>query len=274
MPSFAVQQPRLQDFEAPPLNEVVLGAQFSNPIGYSQIHAGEVWSLFRDKYPLLQEHMSLQPVFETFGTGMPTPPIGQIAFVDGPMHDRFWFIRPDGAELIQFQQDRLLHNWRKVEEASNDYPRFDRLLPQFRDELCKFEKYISTLQRQELMVNQCELSYINHIPVAADEPMQPSDWLRFVKFENNPPQSFSFGFREVIHNSQKAPQGRLWCEVTDGIKAGGQRIISLTLTVRGAPSMPTIDSALDFIEMGHDLIVNRFVELTTDKAHEVWGYSK
>jgi hypothetical protein len=38
--------------------------------------------------------------------------------------------------------------------------------------------------------------------------------------------------------------------------------------------MPTIDSALDFIEMGHDLIVNRFVELTTDKAHEVWGYSK
>ncbi|MCU6497952.1 TIGR04255 family protein [Rugamonas sp. A1-17] len=273
MPPFAVQQPRLQDFDAPPLNEVVLGVQFSNPVGYSQIHAGDVRALFKEEYPLLQELTSLQPVFETFGNGASFPQ-GQIAFFDGPMHDRFWFMRSDGAELVQFQQDRLLHNWRKVEDGTNSYPRFESLAPKFHAELEKVQEYMSGLHPQELAINQCELSYINHIPVSTTEPLKLSDWISFISFKKNEPQSFSFGFREVIWDSQGQPQGRLICEVTEGIKPNGQRFISLTLTARGAPQIPSVDSAMNFLSVGHDLIVNRFVELTTDKAHQIWGYKK
>src|SRR4051794_5656712 len=107
----------LPDFRKPPLNEVVLGIQFNPVPGYSQIYAGEVWGLFRARFPQVQEMPALPPNFETFG--IPQGP--QIGFnvLAGASHDRFWFLSPAGEQLIQFQMDRLLHNWRKVETLEN-----------------------------------------------------------------------------------------------------------------------------------------------------------
>ncbi len=99
----------LPDYSNPPLSEVVLGVQFQQPIGYQQIYAHKVWQLYSDNYPSVQEMSPLQPSFETFGVSSYTimPPFG---FVSGAMHNRFWFVNQDSDELIQFQNDRLLHN--------------------------------------------------------------------------------------------------------------------------------------------------------------------
>ena len=106
----------LPDFGKPPLNEVVLGVQFAPPSGYSQIRAGQVWELFKGKYPHTEEYMPLPPVFETFGPRV-VAQANQLEFIDGPMHDRYWFLNDAHDELIQFQQDRLLHNWRGSRSA-------------------------------------------------------------------------------------------------------------------------------------------------------------
>ncbi len=79
------------------------------------------------------------------------------------MHDRFRFLSAKKDELIQFQADRLLHNWRKVGDGSNTYPRFEKMIESFETELQAFESYISSLASQKLTINQCEVSYINHI---------------------------------------------------------------------------------------------------------------
>lgn len=263
----------LPDFERPPINEVVLGIQFSPPFGYQQIRAGEVWNLYKKKYPEVQEQPPLQPSFEIFGLPSKSR-AGQISFIDGPLHNRFWFLNAQGDELIQFQQDRLLHNWRKVGDQTNTYPHFESMIKDFEDELLLLQAYASSLAPQALAINQCEISYINHIHIGSPGDESASHWFKFVAFPDRNPEDFAISFREIIRDSDGTPLARLICEAAHAINAVGQRIIGLTLTVRGAPRGSDVDSALMFMAKGRDLIVRRFAELTTDIAHEKWGRIK
>lgn len=257
----------LPDFESPPLNEVVLGVQFNPPKGYRQINAGEVWGLFRSEFSRVEDREPLAPVFETFGL----PARGtRFEMMTGPSHDRFWFLRPDGTELIQFQQDRLLHNWRKVESEESAYPRFERMMTRFSDELARLEEYVNGLASQSLLINQCEISYVNHIPFESSDEQKASDWFRFIDFGEHEPEDFSIGFREIIRDAGSQPQGRLICEFKIAITKTGKRVIVMTLTARGAPLSPTKESALEFLTKGRGLIVSRFADLTTDAAHAKW----
>lgn len=265
-----VRPEHLPDFKAPPLNEVVIGVQFSMPQGYQQIRAGEVWNLFRQNYPLVQELRALPPTFETFGLPYQHSQMPQISFETGGTHDRFWFLRQDGAELIQFQQDRLLHNWRKVGDGTNDYPRFESMMSEFKAELVQLQNYMAALAPQELLINQCEISYINHIKFNRDECKGFSDWLRFVNFTEGRPDDFNIAFREVIRGDDEKPLGRFSAEAALGFLPDGQEIIMLSLTVKGAPLSTDIDSGLKFLTLGRDVIVQRFAELTTDQAHKKW----
>lgn len=257
----------LPDFRDPPLNEVAIGVQFTQPKGYQQIYANEVWNLFRAEYPKVEEHESISPSFETFGL----PSIGQqMGLMMGPVHSRFWFMRPDGDELIQFQHDRLLHNWRKIGDERNAYPRFESMIRRFHEEIGHLEGYVSSLSPQTLVINQCEISYVNHIPLV-NAASKAADWLRFLEFSDKEPNDFSVAFREVISAEDDKPHARLTCEAHAGIKANRQRIIQLTLTVRGFPKHTDVDSALEFISKGRELIVRKFADVTTSEAHTKWG---
>lgn len=259
----------LPDFANPPLGEVVLGIQFDPPHGYQQIRAGEVWALFRDAFPNVQELPPLPPTFETFG--LPQGPQLNFGFVTGASSNRFWFVSRDGDELIQFQSDRLLHNWRKVGDQSNEYPRFDAIAAKFEDEARRLEHYFSGLQSQALVVRQCEISYINHIGGSRGTEINPSDWLTFVSIPGTPPNDFACSFRRIIHSEKGQPQGRLTCESVTAIEPSMQQLISLTLTARGVPDRPDVPSAIDFLGRGRDMIVRLFAEVTTDSAHKLWG---
>lgn len=258
----------LPDFGKPPINEAVLGVQFSSPLGYTQIRAGEVWDLFKSNYPQHEEHMPLAPVFETFGVHS-APPVNQFEFFNGPLHDRYWFLSQDRDELIQFQQDRLLHNWRKVGDGSNGYPRFDTMIEKFTGELRRFEAYIAQLAPQALQINQCEISYINHI-APTDKLPKASDWLRFLQLNGNDVYGLNMSFRETISKGEEVPLARLICEVGEAIYPDGRRLIALTFTVRGAPRNSTVQSAAEFLEDGRNIIVRKFTELTTASAHKEW----
>lgn len=249
---------------------MVLGIQFSPPKGYQQIHAGGVWELFRNEYPEVQEQQPLPPAFETFGLPHQRSLLPQISFATGASHDRFWFLRPGGEELIQFQQDRLLHNWRKVNDEASSYPRFESMLESFNAEAHKLQRFLATLAPQNLHVTQCEISYVNQIKVSGLKDEVHSDWLRFLTFGKNKPDDFSITLREVIRDESQNPHGRITCEAASAVLPSGEEVIQLTLIVRGAPKSTDIESALDFLKMGRLLIVQRFTDLTTDMAHKRW----
>lgn len=257
----------LPEFGKPPLNEVVLGVQFDSPAGYQQIRAGEVWKLFSADFPHVQELPPLQPSFETFG---PQASLFSFGPINGPMHNRFWFTSQSGDEIIQFQNDRLLHNWRKVGDQTNEYPRFDTIIAKFMDEVSHLETFFRTISHHDLPIRQCELSYVNHIRNMSSERSKVSDWLNFLLFPGLEPDDFACSFRKTIRSANGEPQGRLTCESSTAVEPSGQHFISLTLTARGVPEQPSIHSAIEFLTRGRDVIVKTFAEITTESAHKVW----
>jgi uncharacterized protein (TIGR04255 family) len=248
--------------------------QFAPPKNYQQIYAGQVWDLFRSDYSDVQEHPPISPNFETFGIPHQRLFSPQIQFATGANHDRFWFLRPGGDELIQFQQDRLLHNWRKVGGLDNPYPRFESMIARFSDEVTKLENFVSGLVPQKLQINQCEISYINQIDFESPQGSKVSNWIKFLNFDGPNPGDLSISFREVIRDSLGNPVSRLTCEIASATAPTGDGALLLTLTVRGAPRSTGIQSALEFIASGREVIVQRFAELTSDEAHKKWGRTK
>lgn len=261
----------LPDYSNPPLSEVVLGVQFQQPVGYQQIYAHKVWQLYSEDYPIVQEMAPLQPSFETFGTSsfsvMPS-----FGISSGAMHDRFWFMNQVSDELIQFQNDRLLHNWRKIITADTAYPRFEKMSEKLLSELNLLQGYFNTLVPQKLIINQCEISYINDLYL--DENSSFDSWFKFADLANSSIEDFNFTFRELVKNEKNEPVGRLIVEALTAINAESKKFVRFTLTVRGAPAANTIDSAIEFLTEGRNVIVNKFTELTSQDAHKLWGRLK
>jgi uncharacterized protein (TIGR04255 family) len=259
----------LPEFDAPPLNEVVLGIQFRPANNYQQIRAFEVWDLFRERFPVVQDQPALPSTFETFG--LPQNPQFNLGLISGAMHDRFWFLTKSGDQLIQFQPDRLLHNWRKVGDQTNEYPRFEKIIVQFQREMTLLENYFKGLGNDRLTVNQCEISYINHIGL--DDPTSivlPQHWLTYVSESHPATDEFLYVSRKVLFDDAGRPIGRLHRESATTVNPLGKKILSLTLTVRGRPSDENADAAVEFITKGRHLIAEEFLAITTQTAQQIW----
>lgn len=257
----------LPDFENPPLNEVVLGIQFTPIPGYQQIHAGEVWKLYQSKFPVVQEHPALPPTLENFGF---RPTSMEFGFMSGATHDRFWFLNPSHDELIQYQPDKFLHNWRKVGTEENVYPRFEAIISKYSQELATLENYFKTsFSAPGISVNQCEVAYINYIYMEDTKGLALNDIFSFLKYDNLPDE-FSCNFSRYLRNSEGQPHGRITCTVAQAL---GQRgpMYTMSLSVKGYPGGPSIAEALKFISNGREAIVHLFKELTGPKVHKLWG---
>jgi len=265
--------PHLPEFLNPPVSEVAIGVQFRPPLGYQQIRAGEVWNLYRSDYPNAEEQSPLPPAFETFGPprSQSQPPIN---FVSGATHDRFWFISESGAELIQFQDDRLMHNWREMGLPDNPYPRFEQMIAKFEAELTELGRYIKGLAPQDLQINQCEVTYINTIKVDELPDSRPSTWLRGLEMPTGAVEDFQYVFRRTIRDAKGHPSGRRTCEAVSAHTRDLEPVIRLTITARGAPPSSKISDAITYLKQGRDLIVLGFVEFTTDAAQAHWGRVK
>ena len=122
----------LPSFKAPPLNEMALGVQFMPCRDYNSLMAAEVWDLFRADYPIAQEHPPLQPNFELFGLVQQPMNFG---FIQGPILNRHFFVSKKEDEIIQFQSDKLYHNWRRFDNKMNIhvYPRFDHVYSKYKN---------------------------------------------------------------------------------------------------------------------------------------------
>jgi uncharacterized protein (TIGR04255 family) len=259
----------LPDFERPPLNEVVLGVQFSPSRRYHQIYAKDVWELFRQEFPKVTEQPPLPPIFETFGR--PQRPRLNIELVREPVHSRYWFISENEYELIQYQKDRLLHNWRKVGDGANPYPRFESILPKFEKELFTLEKLFEHLFDQKMNITQCELTYINHILLTEENGGAIGKWISLINTDDAQIEDIAFSFRKTLNDEENKPYGRLIVDCKTGINQKDERLLVLELTVRGIPKEPNVSAISYFLKDGRQILVTYFDQITTELAHEKWG---
>lgn len=266
----------LPDFDDPPVVEVALSVQFTPLAQFRTVHVGGLWERFRNRFKTFREQPPIEPVFETFGAQRAS---GQITLElrSGPPIPRLWFINEDETQLVQFQNDRFIHNWRKVGDAVN-YPRYESIKEEFIGEIGELSNFLQEQSVGEIVPNQCEITYINHIRSGRNEDLR-EDLGRVLRVVS-PMTSLSAGplafedarmsMRFVISSDENKPIGRLIVNAEPARDRDGTPIIVLTLIARGNPVEPTLEKAFDFLDLGRDKIVRGFALLTTDEMHKRW----
>jgi uncharacterized protein (TIGR04255 family) len=190
---------------------------------------------------------------------------------------RFWFEERDGAHLLQIQQDRILHNWRK-READHDYPRYEAIRNRFESDLETFLDFLAAEQLGELRPNQCEVTYINTIDIPGAEnvlrqlhritPLWTDDFAEIYPLEI---ESATVQGRFVLRDAGN-PFGRAYVTFGPAILVAQNRpVIRLEITVRGKPRDESIPESLRLLDEERNVVVRTFAAVTTREMWNIWG---
>jgi len=265
----------LPDFERPPVTEVALSIQFAHLQRVTNIHGGLLWQEFQAAYPRCEEHATLAPRFEIFGPK--AAPGHQIEFVTGAPAVRYWYVAEDGCSLLQFQPDRLIHNWRQ-QRPSDQYPRYENIRDGFKKEVATFQRFLETRDLGLVKPNQCEAIYINHIalPDGTDPRNSPQRifvfWGDQPTWQGLPDMEDAAAQLRFLLTDEGKQVGRLYAQVAPVLRRSDMKpFLQLTLTARGRPHSETVEAAFNFLDFGRQAIVRGFKALTKPEMHEYWG---
>lgn len=257
-------------FHDPPVIEVALGVQFGGRVTDDARTLGEFWPRIRDQFPALEHHPAIPPQIEEFGAGSPVP---SFEISSEPPATRYWFKGADGDQVVQLQPDRLLFNWRKAGPEA-EYPRYEQLRPQFGAHLTTLLGLLD--EDEQATPTWCEVNYVNH--VAGDSADAPRPGLHEVlTLVNAPPESVepeledqSLAQRYLIRRDGE-PAGRLHLSAGPQIRlVDGAELHVISLAVRLPPTAPTIEGVLETLDVGRELIVQTFRDVTRPTMHERW----
>ena len=264
----------LPDYERPPVIEVVCGIQFEPMANFQATTFGLFWQTIRDEYIQVQEMAPLLPVFEQFS---PFTKISQprVEILGTPPLPRIFFVNKISSWLIQLQRDRFLHNWRK-EKDEDIYPRYPVVFDKFWKAWEKFYKFCKDENFEEPIVNQLEITYINHIPVGhgwktlgdLGKVFPDVGWRceeRFLPL----PESIGLVLSFILPESQ----GRLHVSLKHAIRVtDSQPVLLCELTARGMSSSKNSSAIKAWFALGREWIVRGFADLIDKKIQkEQWG---
>lgn len=256
---------RRPHFAKPPIVEVACGIQFEGLEQWRTPHYGQFWTKIQPDYsdtedhpPLARVRLDPAPAFEPQWS--PLPPLRRV-----------FFIRPPGNFLIQLQQNRLLHNWRKVADA-DEYPRFDMAFERFMWSWGQFNEFLSSVNLPCPKPEIWELTYINHI-VDKDARFPRDVWEYLGFYERSPEATTAMvasGMTIQFIWPLADQLGTLSLDVKHGSRVNDQQeVLVIELTARGAAKEDAA-SMNSWFSVAHDAIVNTFERLTTERAHKMW----
>lgn len=261
----------LPKFDAPPVIETVLNAQFEPLSKFTDAHVGLYCSEFLDKsWNELNEAPKLDDLFEKFGDERKWILGRNMRFVQSGS-DRTQIIRSDDLHMIQIQNSRFIKNWRK--QQAQDYPSYEKLLPEFKNDFENFEKFVVDKFEQKLVLNQWELVYVNILEkgqlwndISDMEKIFPQFRLIGGGINDQRFETFSGDWVSIIGENK----GRIYINISH-VRVGstdGDEAIRLQITARG----PVGDgvSLYDGFDIGHRAIVCTFADITSKLCHEYW----
>ena len=256
------------------MTEVAISVEFVPLPKWKSSHAGLYWSQINKTYPQTQVHPPLVSVPEKIGDDIWRRPQVHVSVFD-PESSRFWFISASGDSLIQVQRDRFIVNWRRMRD-DDTYPTYHKVLRQrFLEEWKRFKKFIFDNELGEFDVRRAELTYVNDIPrgngwATIEELLQlfSSLWKQ--------PQSGFLPSPETLTATgsflMPEQKGRLhFATQLVRRQSDEKEAYQLQLIARGDPPGSSDDAVMSWIDLGHEWIVRGFVDLTSKRAHDLWG---
>lgn len=269
----------LPDYRQPPIDEVVLGLQFAPIVGFSELHTGLFWQTIREEYPHTQSQPRLEGPVEDLTAPPFTPPPPFMIPLGGAIQGRTWLISADDVYLLQIQDTRFIHNWRRRED---EYPHLDVLRDRF---WSSYHRFLALLDREKFSrpeLQQLELVYINWIPGSGTPTyFKPAEASALsAPFVGPAPDDQSFGARYTVRDDDGVPVARLYAECQPAMRmnpkvnegsVGTQFTLTFKAPVAGDVSEDVVNGLLS---RGRETIVRSFTDLTTDAAHDEWGRYK
>lgn len=263
----------LVQFDRPPVTEVVVGVQFSNlSQALRAAHVGLFWNGIRDEYISTEDKPPLAAVYERFGAEQfQSDAFPQ--FGDLPPLRRSFMIDRTGHWVLQLQEDRLLHNWRRL-QVDDEYPNFERCIEKFESAWSRFLRFCESEQLPTPQPDQLELTYMNHIP-------QGMGWSRLSEIEAVLPDlSWRRGERALpapvgvqwqVTFNLPLDRTRLHASVKSGRRPVDKMFVLLCeLTVRGA--VPPNSDFMGWFAEARRWCNRAFADLTSSMVQsEHWG---
>jgi uncharacterized protein (TIGR04255 family) len=234
-----------------------------------------LWQGWRDEYPIVDEVPPLDPAIEREAPGMGAT--FQITSVPPMM--RYWFLSEDQSRLIQLQRDRLILNWRKVPTGPQTYPRYAALREEFVRRIGQLVDFLSVHNLGDLAMTQAELNYINSLPVG--QGFDGLGQLHRVLRTLAPVEDSLLSEPEEVRishvyrvDSEAGSPARCYIVMEPRQDSDEEPSLLLTLTVRGKPFGEDVAETMKFLDFGHNEIVRRFTEATTEVMHASWGRTR
>ncbi len=274
-------RPDLPEFDNPPIVEVALAVQFDRLESLRSTQLGLLWLNFKDRFPKTEEHPPLAPIVEEFGDHKVARPQVQFEVLNRPPTPRLWYLNETGTELIQVQQDRFAHNWRKV-GGEDEYPRYERIRDSFLEELRQFDSFLEEHQVGTLRPNIGEITYVNHVDLGKGLQTfaELDQVLTLWSGEYSDPfpaelEEARFTAQYLIPNDVGEPNGRLRIDATPAYRSDDNKpVLVLRLQARGKLCDQSLDGAMQFLDIGRSWIVRGFASVTTVEMHKVWKRRK
>jgi uncharacterized protein (TIGR04255 family) len=272
----------LPRFRKPPVSEVAVGVQF--PTVLTPVHLGLYYQRIKAQFPKYQVLPPVPPAFEIFGAASITPIVSFGVQMPGGFQPRMWFLSLDENSLIQLQSDRLIFNWRGGLRG-NPYPHFDAVYEGFVKAFDELEALAEGESIGDIVVNQCEVVYVNALPIAKTGiPLSEPEKIFNVWADGRgaewrqPLEDLSFTARYQLNDEQGNAFGRLTVALSSssstpillGLPPQTAAGFQLELTARGKPLGPGREGVTAFHDHGHQAIVRCFAAITTSKMHELW----
>lgn len=265
----------LPKFGNPPLVETALSLQFDPPAGMTNGHLGGFWKQLGPDWPTVEDAPPIGDAFERFGDEQRwTAPLTKLRLESQPKL-RLLIRDRTKSRLLQVQSTRVIHNW--IGQPGVPYPHHEETSKEFANTLKQFRTFLADEKIGELVFNQWEVTYVNHIKRETVWHSAP-DWPRAFTCvrENNgikgltATEAFQSGWVYEI-----VPQkGRLHVSIESGHRdaPNGTDLIVMRLTARGPVS--NNDSVMNDLALGREAVVRTFADLTTDFSHQFWKRSR
>jgi uncharacterized protein (TIGR04255 family) len=266
----------LPSFDDPPVVEVALSVQFEAVESLRTAHLGLFWAGVRSEFPVTEEHWPLEDAVERFEGAARQRIKFEIRTPGKPPVPRLWLLNQDGTELIQLQSTRFSRNWRKVGDSER-YPRYEnQIRPKFLSGFEAFSEFVREQRLGPLKVNQCEVTYVNHIESgkgwSAFSEMGkvfPGLAMRYSDDTMGVPEQLSASWQYVITGPDGTGVGRLHASVEPAVSTESKRdLLRATLTARAAPFDP--EQPLKTLDLCREWIVRGFASITSSEMHKIW----
>ncbi|MCI0402596.1 MAG: TIGR04255 family protein [Acidobacteria bacterium] len=254
----------LPDYESPPAQETWMSFHFV-PLNWSIPHFGAFWNEIRNDYPKFEVH----------------PPLGEFTLELNAMSPeaainlpvRCWFINETDNRLIQVQNTRFFHNWRKA-QGKPRYYHYAELKPHFQQEWNRFRAFVEKYELGPITVLGCEVSYVNHLD-------RGEGWRHFSELETLFPKVGSFEGRVFLGKPEivafrsvyvmPGNEARLTLQAQPAVRqSDGREIIQFSVTGTCRPSSQEEAELYLCLDHCREWVVMGFDDFTSEAMHKIW----